>query len=55
MSHGATRRDVLEKAARGTVLAALAGGAGFLVAGARATGGGWTPRCINSKLGDTGS
>jgi Na+-translocating ferredoxin:NAD+ oxidoreductase subunit B len=56
MSQDPTRRTVLEKVGRGTVLAALAGGAGFLVQKAQGQLV-WqvdASRCINSRLGDTG-
>ena len=56
MNQDPSRRDVLHTAVRGTVLAVLGGGAGFLV---RKANGQivWqvdASRCINSRLGDTG-
>ena len=51
-----TRRNLLETAARGTVLAVLAGGAGFLVRKANGQVV-WqvdASRCVNSRLGETG-
>src|ERR1019366_3620760 len=56
MSEHFTRRDLLHKAARGTVLATLGGGAGFLVKKAHGQVV-WqvdANRCINSRLGEVG-
>jgi electron transport complex protein RnfB len=56
MSEDMTRRDVLTKAVRGTVLLALGGGAGFLVKKAHAQVV-WqidAARCVNSRLGEVG-
>ena len=56
MSDEPTRRDLLGTVARGSVLAALAGGAGFLVNKAHGQIV-WqvdAARCINSRLGETG-
>jgi len=56
MSEEITRRDVLAKAVRGTVLIALGGGAGFLVRKAHAQVV-WqidAARCVNSRLGEVG-
>jgi len=51
-----TRRDLLHQAARGTVLAVLGGGAGFLVKKAHGQVV-WqvdAARCLNSRLGEVG-
>jgi electron transport complex protein RnfB len=56
MSEDLTRRDLFAKVARGTVLATLAGGAGFLVKKANGQVV-WqvnAARCINSRLGEVG-
>src|ERR1039458_9275461 len=54
MSEQFTRRDLLHKAARGSVLATLGGGAGFLVKKANGQVV-WqvdAARCLNSRLGE---
>ena len=56
MNQDITRRDALGKAIRGTVLAVLGGGAGFLVRKANGQVV-WevnAARCLNSRLGETG-
>jgi len=56
MSEDITRRDVLTKAVRGTVLLALGGGAAYLVQKAHAQVV-WQidpARCVNSRLGEVG-
>lgn len=56
MSEHFTRRDLLHHAARGTVLAVLSGGTGFLVQRAHGQVV-WqvdAARCLNSKLGEVG-
>lgn len=56
MSADVSRRDLLNTAARGTVLAVLGGGAGFLVKKANGQIV-WqvdAARCINSRVGETG-
>ena len=56
MSEDLTRRDLFGTVARGTVLVALAGGAGFLVKKANGQIV-WqvnASRCINSRLGEVG-
>ncbi|HTQ57817.1 MAG TPA: hypothetical protein VMI94_25295 [Bryobacteraceae bacterium] len=56
MSADITRRDVLTTAVRGTVLAVMGGGAGFLVKKANGQIV-WqvdAARCVNSRLGETG-
>jgi len=56
MSEDVTRRDALNTVVRGTVLAVLGGGAGFLVKKANGQIV-WqvdASRCINSRLGETG-
>jgi hypothetical protein len=56
MTEHFTRRDLFHKAARGTVLATLGGGAGFLVKKAHGQVV-WqvdASRCLNSRLGEVG-
>ena len=56
MSEDVTRRDVLTKAVRGTVVLALGGAAGFLVRKAHAQVV-WqidAAKCVNSRLGEVG-
>jgi NAD-dependent dihydropyrimidine dehydrogenase PreA subunit len=56
MSEDLSRRDLFSKVARGTVLAAMAGGAAFLVKKANGQVV-WqvnAARCINSRLGEVG-